>query len=76
MTGTIRTISKQIAVAASLAFSLTCSAADLSILSAGATKSALGEIVESYQKISGNKINVEYAPVGGIMKRLSDGATG
>ncbi len=75
MTWTIRAFSKQIALAASLGLSLTCSAADLSILSAGATKSALSEIVESYQKISGNKVNVEYAPVGVIMKRLSDGAT-
>lgn len=74
MTKAIRIISKQLTLLLAIALPLTCNAVDLSILSAGATKSALNEIVERYQKISGNKLNVEYAPVGVLLQHLSGGA--
>jgi len=74
MTRAIRIISAQLILLAAIALPINCNAADLSILSAGATKSALNELVERYQKISGNKLNVEYAPVGVLLQRLSGGA--
>jgi molybdate transport system substrate-binding protein len=75
MNWTIRGLSKQSALLVLVTLSLQASAADLSILSAGATRSALSVIVENYQKHSGYKLNVEYAPVGVIMKALADGTT-
>jgi molybdate transport system substrate-binding protein len=70
----IQSISRQLFLLAAIGLALTCEATDLSVLSAGAAKSALSEIVERYQMISGNKLNVEYAPVGVLLQRLSGGA--
>lgn len=75
MTWINRVFPKLIAVAVSFMFPLICCAAELSILAAGATRPALSEIVESYQRVSGNKLNVEYGPVGVLMQRLAKGAT-
>ena len=75
MTWINRVFPKLIAVAVSFMFPLICCAAELSILAAGATRLALSEIVESYQRVSGNKLNVEYGPVGVLMQRLAKGAT-
>lgn len=74
MTSTICNLAVRSAGAVALGWSLTCSAADLSVFSAGAAKAALGEIVENYEKTSGDKLNVEYAPVGTLLRRLADGA--
>ncbi len=75
MTWIIRSLIKQSALLALVTLSLHANAAELSILSAGATRPALSAIIESYQKHSGNKLNAEYLPVGVIMKALADGAT-
>jgi len=48
-------------------------AEELLIWSAGAVKAAMIELVPSYQTSTGNTVKVEYAPVGTLMKRLSDG---
>ena len=48
-------------------------AAEIHVWSAGAAKAPLSEVIESYQKASGNSIKVDYAPVGVLVKRLSDG---
>ena len=48
-------------------------AAEILVWSAGAAKAPLSEVIESYQKASGNSIKVDYAPVGVLVKRLSEG---
>jgi len=53
---------------------LCASAAELSVFSAGAVKPALSVLALSYQQASGNTLTVEYAPVGVLLKRLSEGA--
>ena len=49
-------------------------AAELSVFSAGAVKPALSALIDDYQKASGHTLVVEYAPVGVLLKRLSEGA--
>ena len=50
------------------------SAADISVYSAGAVKAALSQVAQTYEKATGHHIAVEYAPVGTMMRRLSEGA--
>jgi len=48
-------------------------AAELLVWSAGAAKVPFSEIVQAYQKTTGNTIKVDYAPVGVLVRKLSDG---
>ena len=59
-------------LAAALA-SAPAAAQELRILSAGAAKAVLAEAVPAFEKKTGTKIDIDYAPVGPIMKRLGDG---
>lgn len=57
------------------ALSDVATAADLTLLSGGAAKSGLGEIIPSFEATSGHKIKTEYAPMARLMAALADGAT-
>ena len=48
-------------------------AADLRIWSAGAVKPALEELAPAFQKSTGIPLDVQYAPVGVLMRRLAEG---
>ena len=48
-------------------------AAELRILSAGAAKAVLGEMIPMFERKTGAKVDVDYVPVGPIMKRLGEG---
>lgn len=74
MPWTLASVALRSAGLVALGLSLSCGAAELSVFSAGAAKAALGEIVETYEKASGDKLRVEYAPVGTLLRRLADGA--
>ena len=60
--------------AALICLSLAASAAEISVLSAGAVKPALSEVVPNYENRTGHHVTIEYAPVGTIMRRLAEGA--
>ncbi|GGC63751.1 molybdate ABC transporter substrate-binding protein [Undibacterium terreum] len=49
-------------------------AADLRIYSAGAAQSALNEAAARYEQSTGRHVVIEYAPVGTLLRRLSQGA--
>jgi molybdate transport system substrate-binding protein len=61
--------------AAILFLSPAASAADISIYSGGAVKAALSVVAANYEKVSGNRVTVDYAPVGTLMRRLAEGGT-
>jgi len=48
-------------------------AAELTVWSAGAVKPAMQELVSGFQSASGHRLNVDYAPVGVLLRRLSAG---
>lgn len=50
-------------------------AQDLTILSGGAVKAGLTDTVPAYEKATGRKVTIDYAPVGALMKKLAEGAT-
>lgn len=50
------------------------SEADLTMLSAGAVKSALTDVIAVHEKNSGIRVKAEFAPVGALVKRLQEGA--
>lgn len=56
-----------------LAASLPCHAAGLLVWSAGAVKPPLEELVPEFQKATGMQLDVQYAPVGVLMRRLAEG---
>ncbi|MGD9616970.1 MAG: substrate-binding domain-containing protein [Alphaproteobacteria bacterium] len=47
-------------------------AAELKVLSPEAMKPALQELAAAYEKESGNKLKIEYAPVEAIQKKVDD----
>ncbi|WP_394778579.1 molybdate ABC transporter substrate-binding protein [Undibacterium sp.] len=49
-------------------------AAPLTIYSAGAVKAALGEAAASYEKSTGQHVDVQYVPVGTLVQGLQQGA--
>jgi molybdate transport system substrate-binding protein len=51
----------------------TAGAAEITVYSAGAVKAALGEVVQHFEKDSGHRVQVEFAPVGSLLRRLSEG---
>jgi molybdate transport system substrate-binding protein len=58
------------------AFALaTPAAADVTIYSGGAVKSALVEAAQRYEKQHGTKISIEFHPMGPLTKKLAEGAT-
>jgi len=52
---------------------LSAAAAEITVYSGGAARSALDVVATEYQKASGCTVTIEYAPVGTLMRRLSDG---
>ncbi len=48
-------------------------AADLKILSPGATEGAFSELLPQFEKASGHKITINYGPVGGLAARVRKG---
>jgi molybdate transport system substrate-binding protein len=48
-------------------------AANIRILSPGATEGALAELLPQFEKSSGHKVTIEYGPVGGLAKRVQNG---
>jgi len=59
--------------ACALWFSLSAQAGELSVWSAGAAQAPLTVLVQEYQKSTGDRVKVEYAPVGVLLKRLASG---
>ena len=53
--------------------SLTVSAADIKVLTAGAFKPVVTEVVAAFEKQSGHKITVENDTAGALLKRISGG---
>jgi molybdate transport system substrate-binding protein len=49
------------------------SAAELKILSPGATEGAFKELIPQFEKTSGHKITIEYGPVGALAARVKKG---
>ena len=49
-------------------------AADVSVLSAGAVKSSIMPLTRLFTGESGNGISIDFAPVGGILAKLKEGA--
>jgi len=49
------------------------SAADLKVLSPGATESALTEVIAQFEQSTGHKITINYGPVGGLANRVKKG---
>jgi molybdate transport system substrate-binding protein len=65
------------AVAATLlasAFAATASAAELRVLSAGAVKAPVSELLVQYTRASGNTVRVDYMPVGSLQQLLTSGS--
>lgn len=66
-------------IVAALAFSLgaglamTASAAEITVLSGGAVKSALTEAIANWEKRSGHTVKATFAPAGEMQKRLAAG---
>lgn len=58
---------------AAVGLSLPCAAADLLVWSAGAAKPALEELVVEFEKVLHKTLQVEYAPVGVLLRRLAEG---
>jgi molybdate transport system substrate-binding protein len=58
---------------AAVCLSLPCAAADLLVWSAGAARPPLDELVPEFQKMSKKALQVEYAPVGVLLRRLAEG---
>lgn len=56
-----------------LSAAMPCYAAGLVVWSAGAVKPALEELVPEFQKTTGIALDVQYAPVGVLMRRLAQG---
>ena len=52
---------------------LTAQATELLVWSAGAAQAPMTELVKDYQNGSGNTVKIEFAPVGSMLKRLSEG---
>jgi molybdate transport system substrate-binding protein len=52
---------------------LAAPATELLVWSAGAAQAPMTELVKDYQNDSGTTVKVEFAPVGTLLKRLSDG---
>jgi molybdate transport system substrate-binding protein len=48
-------------------------AAELTVYSGGAVRSALSEAAEAYQKQKGTKLAIEFHPMGPLVKKLADG---
>ena len=71
ITGTVRLLTGAVI----LFLSSAASAADISIYSGGAVKAALSVVAANYEKVSGNRVTVDYAPVGALMRRLAEGGT-
>ena len=67
-------IRKFLFVAGLSIFGVTMShAAELKVLSAGAVKAGFLEVAAQFEKDTGHKVNVEFMPVGPLLKKLGDG---
>jgi molybdate transport system substrate-binding protein len=66
------TLNTAVAILA-LAHAFNAGATELLVWSAGAAQAPMTELVHQYQGQSNNTVTIEFAPVGSLMKRLSDG---
>lgn len=57
----------------SLTATFACQAKELMVWSAGAVKPALEVLLPAFEKSSAISIQVQYAPVGVLMRRLAEG---
>jgi molybdate transport system substrate-binding protein len=64
----------RLAGAALVGWSLAASAAEISVYSGGAVKAALSEAAAKFEKATGHRIAVDYAPMGPLVRRLAEGA--
>ena len=60
-------------LAALLAVTGSASAAELRMLSAGAVKSVVPELVETFQKETGNTVTIDFETAGGVKRKLEAG---
>ena len=60
-------------VSAVLTTSLSVSAAEVKVLTAGAFKPVVTEVVAAFEKQSGHKVTVENDTAGALLKRISGG---
>jgi len=66
-------VSKLFAAALAAALPIVSSAAEIAVLSAGATKPAVAPLVESYAKQTGDKVGVSYGTMGALQEKLAAG---
>jgi molybdate transport system substrate-binding protein len=69
----MRIIASAILVLVGGTHTLTAHAKELLVWSAGAAQAPMTELVKNYQDDSGNTVKIQFAPVGSLLKRLSDG---
>lgn len=55
-----------------VAFSVVAQAAEISIYSGGAVKAALAKVALDFESATAHRVNIDYAPVGTLMRRLAD----
>jgi molybdate transport system substrate-binding protein len=60
-------------IVCAFAASTTANAADIKILSPGATEGALNELLPQFQQASGNRVTINYGPAGAIAARVRKG---
>lgn len=75
-------MSKRFSFAAAMAASAlmlgsagTAIAGELTVLSGGAVKSAIVGTLADFEKASGHKVSADFAPMGALTRKLTDGAT-
>jgi molybdate transport system substrate-binding protein len=66
-------MTRTIALAASLLAAFNAAAADITVLSAGAVKSAFTEAVKAFEAKSGHKVDAAFAPAGDLRKKIAAG---
>jgi molybdate transport system substrate-binding protein len=61
------------AAAACIAMALPAQAAEITVMSGGAVRSAFNGAAASWEKASGNKVNAAFAPAGDLRKKVASG---
>jgi molybdate transport system substrate-binding protein len=69
---TIRLLAASLALVTGV-WAAEASAAELKVLSAGAVRAALQELVPAFEAASGNKLKIEYATAGDVEKKVAAG---
>jgi molybdate transport system substrate-binding protein len=69
---TIRLLAASLALVTGV-WAAEASAAELKVVSAGAVRAALQELVPAFEAASGNKLKIEYATAGDVEKKVAAG---